>query len=89
MIVYLDDILVFSNSWGEHCGHLHQIFEVLQRERLVVKRRKCQCFVKQLTFLGHKLDANGSAFFHLLWVGGICIHPRMAFASENGQGQPQ
>ena len=37
VIVYLDDILVFSKTWDEHVKHVKQILDVLKRENLYVK----------------------------------------------------
>lgn len=40
--VYLDDILVFSESEDQHLKDLRQVFERLRRERFFAKRRKCE-----------------------------------------------
>jgi hypothetical protein len=37
VIVYLDDILVFSGTWDEHVRHVKQVLDTLQREKLYVK----------------------------------------------------
>ena len=57
--VYLDDILVFSNSPEEHMRHLKQIFDLLAENGLVVNRAKCVLGVAELDFLGFHVDKNG------------------------------
>jgi hypothetical protein len=37
VIVYLDDILIFSSTWDEHVRHVKQVLDTLQREKLYVK----------------------------------------------------
>ncbi|OWZ06906.1 polyprotein, partial [Phytophthora megakarya] len=41
VVVYLDDLCVFSRSEDEHCMHLRAVFEVLRRERLYIRKEKC------------------------------------------------
>ena len=57
--VYLDDILVFSNSPEEHMEHLRQIFNLLAENGLVVNRAKCVLGVKELDFLGFHVSKEG------------------------------
>ena len=57
--VYLDDILVFSNSPEEHMRHLKQIFDLLAENGLVVNRAKCVLGVSELDFLGFHVDQTG------------------------------
>ena len=57
--VYLDDILVFSNSPEEHMTHLRQIFDLLAENGLVVNRAKCVLGVKELDFLGFHVNQDG------------------------------
>jgi hypothetical protein len=42
IIVYLDDILIFSGSWDEHVRHVKQVLDTFQREKLYVKLSKCE-----------------------------------------------
>ena len=57
--VYLDDILVFSNTPEEHLQHLETIFEILSENGLVVNRPKCVLGQTQLEFLGYSVDKDG------------------------------
>jgi hypothetical protein len=51
--VYLDDILVFSNSPKEHAAHLAAVMRALQSRNLVACKPKCHMYRSELKFLGH------------------------------------
>jgi hypothetical protein len=53
VIVYLDDILIFSRTREEHVQHVRQILSVLQREKLFVKLSKCEFGKTSLVYLGY------------------------------------
>ena len=53
VLVYLDDILVFSQSWNEHVCHLKKVLDVLKNEKLYVKLSKCEFGKTSLFSLGH------------------------------------
>jgi len=53
MVVYLDDILVYSKSQEDHLHHLEEVFKVLRAQRLFGKLEKCEFFSPQVTFLGY------------------------------------
>lgn len=54
-LVYLDDILIFSNNFSDHVKHLERVFARLKEAGLKLKLAKCQFGMKELTFLGIKL----------------------------------
>ena len=58
-VVYLDDILVFSRSEGEHKQHLAQVFHRLKQFQLYAKESKCEFFCTKLEYLGHVVSADG------------------------------
>jgi transposase InsO family protein len=58
VVVYLDDILVFSESLEEHCQHLRQVLGRLRKQRLYAKPSKCVFATTELEFCGHILG-NG------------------------------
>ena len=53
VIVYLDDILVFSNTWEEHVVHVKIFLDVLRKEKLYVKMSKCEFAKTSLVYLCH------------------------------------
>ena len=56
---YLDDILIFSETYEEHLHHLCSVFEKFQTAGLKIKLSKCQLFKTHLHYLGHRISANG------------------------------
>ena len=59
VFVYLDDILIASESATEHKEHLRILFDRLEEHGLVVKKEKCLFGVSEIDFLGHRVDSNG------------------------------
>jgi hypothetical protein len=58
VIVYLDDILIFSKTLDEHLMHILRVFEKLREEKLLINLKKCS-FVKELVYLGFFVSAKG------------------------------
>ena len=56
---YLDNILIYSNSWEEHLQHLETVFSHLQAANLKIKPSKCQFFKQHLHYLGHLISEHG------------------------------
>nr|GEX93856.1 putative reverse transcriptase domain-containing protein [Tanacetum cinerariifolium] len=59
IIVFIDDILVYSKDIEEHEKHLKIILELLKKERLYVKFYKCDFWLDSVQFLGHVIDRSG------------------------------
>lgn len=53
VVVYLDDILVYSKSADDHEKHLRQVLGVLEQNKFYCKLKKCTFFSPETTFLGH------------------------------------
>ncbi|KAJ0641390.1 putative nucleotidyltransferase, Ribonuclease H [Helianthus annuus] len=59
VIVFIDDILIYSRSEAEHASHLRDVLETLRKEKLYAKFSKCAFWLREVQFLGHVIDANG------------------------------
>ncbi|GJR58759.1 putative nucleotidyltransferase, ribonuclease H [Tanacetum coccineum] len=59
VIVFIDDILVYSKDEEEHGKHLKIILELLKKERLYAKFSKCDFWLDSIQFLGHVIDRSG------------------------------
>ncbi|GJU54191.1 putative reverse transcriptase domain-containing protein [Tanacetum coccineum] len=59
MIVFIDDILIYSKSNQEHEEHLKLILELLKKEELYAKSSKCEFWIPKVQFLGHVIDSKG------------------------------
>ena len=57
--VFIDDVVVYSNSFKEHLGHLDEVFGRLREFEVKVKPSKCQLFKDELTYLGHQITKEG------------------------------
>lgn len=59
ILVFFDDILVYSQSWEDHISHLRTVFTILQTNQLFAKESKCHLGVHQVKYLGHVITADG------------------------------
>ena len=59
VVVYLDDIVVYSSSLDEHVAHLKLVFGRLRQHQLFVKREKCSFAQERIKFLGHIIERGG------------------------------
>ena len=58
VVVYFDDILVYSRYEQEHASHLHQVLSILAQEKLYGILEKCHFFTSQVIFLGHVVSTQ-------------------------------
>jgi hypothetical protein len=61
VVVFIDDILVYSKNKEEHAGHLHVVLQCLREHRLYAKLSKCDFWLKEIKFLGHTISQAGIA----------------------------
>ena len=59
VVVYFDDILVYSKSLYEHIGHLHCVLDVLRKEKLYANLKKCSFCLDKIVFLGYVVSTKG------------------------------
>ena len=59
VIVFIDDILIYSGSKEDHEEHLRVILQILRENQLYAKFSKCQFWLDSVTFLGHVISAEG------------------------------
>jgi hypothetical protein len=61
VVVFIDNILVYSSSEEEHIEHLTVVLQTLWQEKLYAKFSKCEFWLKSVAFLGHVISDNGIA----------------------------
>jgi hypothetical protein len=59
VVVFIDDILIYSKMEAEHEEHLRLVLEKLRANQLYAKFSKCKFWLMQVTFLGHLISARG------------------------------
>jgi hypothetical protein len=64
VVVFIDDILIFSKNEEEHDEHLYLVLQKLRENQLYAKLSKCEFWLKEVSFLGH-----------IIYEGGISVDP--------------
>ena len=59
VIVFIDEILVYSKTEDDHRRHLRLLLELLRKEKLYAKLSKCEFWIREVHFLGHIVNENG------------------------------
>ncbi|XP_058068248.1 uncharacterized protein LOC131217351 [Magnolia sinica] len=77
VIVYLNDILIFSRSWEEHLRHVRQVFQTLEENQLQLNQKKCEFGQSSLIYLGF-IVGNGE-----LWVDPAKANPPFIWNKEH------
>ena len=53
VLVFFDDILIYSKSWEEHVQHVDRVLQLLKEKELYAKPSKCFFGIKEVEYLGH------------------------------------
>src|ERR1044072_9464259 len=61
VVVFIDDILVYSKSREEHEVHLRQVLQILREKKLYANPSKCEFWLEEVKFLGHVISKGGIA----------------------------
>ena len=59
VVVFIDDILVYSKTRADHVDHLELVLETLREHQLYAKFKKCSFWMESISFLGHVINADG------------------------------
>ncbi|KAA0036552.1 ty3-gypsy retrotransposon protein [Cucumis melo var. makuwa] len=81
VIVFIDDILIYSKTEAEHEEHLHQVLETLRANRLYAKFSQCEFWLKKVSFLGHVVSSEGVSV-DLAKIEAVTNWPRPSTVSE-------
>jgi hypothetical protein len=53
------DIFIYRENWNDHLIHIHRVLEILQQNKLFLKREKCQIGLEEVQYLGHVISRIG------------------------------
>jgi hypothetical protein len=59
VVIFIDDILVYSRAEEEHNEHLRIVLQTLRKHKLYAKFDKCDFYQKEIQYLGHVISAKG------------------------------
>jgi hypothetical protein len=59
LLVFFDDLLIYSKTWEEHLRHVDQILSIMEEQSLYSKESKCEFGMSEVLYLGHIIGAKG------------------------------
>jgi hypothetical protein len=81
VLVFIDDILIYSKNREEHEEHLRLVLQVLREHQLYAKFSKCEFFQKQIHYLGHVISEEGRIDDLFDQLGGASIFSKIDLRS--------
>ncbi len=60
-LVYLDDVIIFSETFEDHLNDIREVFDLIRNAGLKLKRKKCQFIKESVNYLGHIISSTGIA----------------------------
>ncbi|TYK05492.1 pol protein [Cucumis melo var. makuwa] len=81
VIVFIDDILVYSKIEAEHKKNLHQVLETLRANKLYAKFSKCEFLLKKVSFIGHVVSRG---YYRRFMEDFACIASPLTQLTKNG-----
>ncbi|XP_027150224.1 uncharacterized protein LOC113750452 [Coffea eugenioides] len=61
VVIFIDDILIYSKTREEHVKHLEMVLQILREHKWYAKFSKCEFWLEEISFLGHKVSKDGIA----------------------------
>jgi hypothetical protein len=61
IVVFIDDVLIYSQNEEEHEEHLKMVLQWLREHQLFAKLSKCEFWINEVLFLGHIINRDGLA----------------------------
>ena len=87
IVVFMDDILIYSKFEEDHEGHLRIVLQSLKEHQLYAKFSKCEFWLTEVRFLGHVLSTSGvSMDSEKVEVVMICERPKSVFEKHSFLG---
>jgi hypothetical protein len=59
VLVFIDDILIYSKTWSSHLSHVNQVLHLLSKHQLFLKQSKCSFGSSEVEYLGHIVGKDG------------------------------
>ena len=59
VLVFFDDILIYSRTWSDHLQHLEMVLGIMKAQSLYAKASKCEFGMTKILYLGHIIGVDG------------------------------
>ena len=59
LLVFFDDLLIYSRTWEEHLKHLNEVLSIMEEQPLFSKQSKCEFGMTEILYLGHVISQYG------------------------------